>query len=548
VSGPDELDLGGPALVERPAPTDARISALDLARAGLVVSGAYLASRVLGYVRVAVIGTTFGASSDLDAFFTAFRIPDLIFQLVAAGAVASAVVPIVAGLLAGGQQDRAWRVVSSVANLMLIGLAVLAGLAFIGAPLIVPLIASGFSGAQLERTIDLTRLMLLGPVFLALGAVATSALNSQQRFAAAAVAPVAYNLVIIAAAVFLAAPLGVEGLALGVVGGGLASLLIQLPSLFRGGFRYHPSIDGSDQETRRALGLMVPRAVALGAGQITFVVATSLATGLATGSVTAFTFAFTVFTIPIGVIGIPLGVVVLPSLSRDLAVGDVRRYADLVGQALRLVLFAMLPIVVLGVVLSREAVTVLFDHGAFSDRDVTLVQGALVVLLWALPGEASTSILARAFFADRDTRTPAAAAVLAVVINVVVAVIAVAGLGLGLPGIALGIACGSSIEPLVLLVIFRRRSTAFRLPWVGSVIGPVVIGTAAAGIAAWLVAVALHGLLGGLAESLAGAIDIVVAGGAGLLVYAGLTAALRVPELGLIVGLMTDSLAGLRRR
>jgi len=148
-----------------------------LARAGIIVSGAFLVSRVLGYVRLVVIGNTFGATADLDAFFAAFRIPDLIFQLVAAGALSSALVPIVTALLTSGEPARAWRVVSTVINLMLIALAVLATGFFVFAPVIVPIITPGFAGEQLETTIELTRIMLLSPILLALGAVATSVLN-----------------------------------------------------------------------------------------------------------------------------------------------------------------------------------------------------------------------------------------------------------------------------------------------------------------------------------------------------------------------------------
>ena len=168
-----------------------------LARAGIIVSGAFLVSRVLGYVRLVVIGNTFGASADLDAFFAAFRIPDLIFQLVAAGALSSALVPVVSGLFITNERQRAWRVVSTVTNLMLIGLAILAAAFFVFAPAIVPIITPGFEGEQLDMTIQLTRIMLLSPIFLAMGAVATSVLNAGGRFSAAAIAPIVYNLAII---------------------------------------------------------------------------------------------------------------------------------------------------------------------------------------------------------------------------------------------------------------------------------------------------------------------------------------------------------------
>ena len=228
-------------------------AASGLARAGLVVSGAFLVSRVLGWVRLVVIADTFGASADLDAFFAAFRIPDLIFQLVAAGAVASALIPVLAGLLATGEPGRAWRVASTVTNLMLIALAVLAAVVFIAAPAIMPLITPGFEGAALNRTVELTRIMLLSPVLLALGSVATSILNAQDRFAAAAMAPVMYNLAIIGSAVLLAPSMGVDGLAVGVVAGSALHVLIQLRSLHDGGFRWTPAVDVRDPADRKSV-------------------------------------------------------------------------------------------------------------------------------------------------------------------------------------------------------------------------------------------------------------------------------------------------------
>ncbi len=191
----------------------------------------------------------------LDAFFAAFRIPDLIFQLVAAGALSSALVPIVSALFTTNEAARAWRVVSTVINLMLIGLALFGIGFFVLAPVIVPVITPGFEGAQLEKTIELTRIMLLSPIFLALGAVATSVLNAGGRFTAAAMAPIVYNLVIIAAAVFLAPTLGIDALAFGVVAGSFGHLLVQLRPLSRLGFRYAPRIDGADPQARKALAL-----------------------------------------------------------------------------------------------------------------------------------------------------------------------------------------------------------------------------------------------------------------------------------------------------
>ena len=519
---------------------------MALARAGLIVSGAYLVSRVLGYVRVVVIGSTLGAGPELDAFFAAFRIPDLIFQLVAAGTVAAALVPMVAGELVTGRTSRAWHIVSTIASLMTVGLVILVSVAWLAAPVLVPLIAPGFAGGQLQQTIELTRLMLLAPMFLALGGVATSALNAHNRFAASALAPIVYNLAIIGAALILTHSLGVTGLAIGVVVGSLGHLLVQLPPLARAGFRFTPNLDAGDPEVRQALRLMGPRTVALGAGQITFVVATAFASGLAAGSVTAFTFAFTVFSIPLSVIGVPLGIVALPTLSRDLARGAVDEFVALMSRAIRLILFLILPLVALGIALRGPATTVLFNHGKFTGESVQLVAATLLVLLLALPGEGLLTILVRAFYANRDTRTPALAAILGVVLNVVVGAFALYVLGWGLAGIAAGIAVGSSVEAIVLALVLRREIPAFDPRQIVTPAAPVVVASLAAGFAAAGVVVILDPGLAGAPTQVRALVELVVGGGIGGLVYLALARLLRLPELGLIMRLMSDTLSRLR--
>ena len=255
----------------------------SIATAGLIVTAAFAASRVLGYFRYVVIAAAVPDPAQLDAFFAAFRIPDFLFQLVAAGALSSALIPIVAGLLAANEGARAWRVVSTVTTLMLSALFILAVVVLVAAPVLVPIITPGFDDAEMALTVELTRIMVLAPLFLAGGAVATSVLNARGRFAASAVAPLVYNLAIILGAILLVPPLGVAGLAVGVVIGAMAHLLVQVPNVRRIGARIVPHVDLGEPQARRALLLMVPRALGLGATQVVFLVMTSLASTLGLG-------------------------------------------------------------------------------------------------------------------------------------------------------------------------------------------------------------------------------------------------------------------------
>jgi putative peptidoglycan lipid II flippase len=516
-----------------------------LATAGLVVSGAFLISRILGWVRVAIISYQFGAGPELDAFFAAFRLPDLIFQLVAAGALSSALIPIVAGLFTTDEHQRAWRVVSTVTNLMLLALVVLAAIVAVAAPVIVRAITPGFDEAQVARTAELTRIMLLGPIFLALGSVATSLLNAQGRFAAAAVAPIVYNLAIIGAALLLAPSLGVTGLAIGVVVGSIGHLLVQLPAVLRLGFRYTRLIDLADPHARKALALMAPRAIGLGATQITFIVVTSIASTLGTGAITAFNVAFTLLQIPIGVIGVPLGVVVFPALSREAALGRTEEFAALLSRAVRLLLFVMLPITGIGIVLRREVTELLFGYGRFDAAAIDLTAATLFTFMFGLAAHALIAVLARAFYARQDTRTPVAAGIIAVLVNTTLSIALVGRFGL--PGIGLAIAIGAWLEMAILLALLRLRIPELSLR-------PVVLVTIRSLLAAFVAAAVAFALRGGLAL-IGGAepgkvellVRLAVVGAVGLGIYGVLAALLRIPELLSIVGVMADLLRRPRR-
>jgi putative peptidoglycan lipid II flippase len=505
-----------------------------LARAGLIVSAGFLVSRLLGWIRLVVIGYVF-EPQELDTFFAAFRIPDLVFQLVAAGALGSALIPILAGLMETGRYDRAWQVASTVANTMLVALLTLAALLFVFAPVVVPAITPGFDAAQAAQTVELTRLMLLAPIFLALGAIATSVLNAAGRFAAAALAPAVYNIVIIASALLLAPSMGVDGLAAGVALGAVGLFLVQLPGLARLGARYAARIDRSDPEARTAFRLLAPRAIGLGASQITFIVVTSLASLLGAGAITAYNIAFTLLQVPMGLIGVPLGVVLFPSLSRDAAVGRDAEYVSLLTRALRLLLFVMIPAAALMAILREEIVGVLFP--AFDPPLRELTANTLLFFLAGLPAHALIAVLARAFYARQDTRTPVMAAVLAVLLNTSTAALLVGPLGLA--GIALAIAFAAWVEAIVLLVL-KARSVRLAVGAVARVGVTAALATAASVGVGLVVSAALAGVLGGSPRlvALAGeAIVVAVAFGA---TYLAASVALRIPELASIVAIMSD--------
>ena len=306
------------------------------------------------------------------------------------------------------------------------------------------------------------------------------------------------------------------------------------------GFRYDAHIEAGDPQARKALTLMAPRAIGLGASQITFIVTTSLATTLAVGSVSAFNFAFALLQIPLGIIGVPLGVVLLPTLSRDAAVGNEASYATLLTRALRLLIYVMVPIGVLTAVVRKPVVEVLFGTGQISQDDLGLIAVTLTAFLVGLPAHALIAVLARAFYARQDTVTPVLAAIAAVIINCTLAVVLVGPMGL--PGVALAIAIAAWIEAIALIIILARRLHHFELGGLVRVGLEATTGSVVAGAVAVGVLFGIENVLGQEVGRLVALLEVVIVSAAFGLVFAGISLALRIPELPSIVGVMADVL------
>jgi putative peptidoglycan lipid II flippase len=509
-----------------------------LVTAGLIVTVASLASRVLGFVRYIAIVRAVPDPASLDAFNTAFRIPDFLFQLVAAGALASALVPVIAGLFATGETARAWRVVSSITTLILGALFVLVVLAELAAPQLVAFIAPGFSGTNLQMTTDLTKVMLLSPLFMAGGAIASAVLNARGRFAAASVAPLVYNVGIIGGALFAVPALGVTGLAVGVVVGAAGHLLVQVPGMLSIGARVRPSLAFGDASTRKALILMGPRTIGLGATQIVFLVMTALATTLPVGSITAFNLAFALLQIPIGVIGVPLGTVLLPSLSREAATGDTAAFHRLLVRGLSLLAYAMLAISAIGIPVAGDVVREAYGLGHLDATIMGWVSVSLAVFMLGLTAHSLIAVLARAFYALQDTATPLIAGIIAVGVNIAAGVALVGPFGL--TGLAVAIAVGAWLETVILVVLLGRRLPGLGLGEVWILMAKSTVAAVPAAIAAWGVTVVLVSLWGTNAGFIVTLVRLCLATAAGGLVMLGASLALRIEEPRRILVIVLD--------
>jgi putative peptidoglycan lipid II flippase len=506
----------------------ARLRGPAIAFAGLIVVAGVVLSRVLGYVRLGVLNAEYGGDSHAYAAFNyAFRIPDTIFQLVAAGAVASALVPVASELIARGEDERARRLVGTITNLMIFALLPLVIVTWILAPLLVAtIVAPGADAGQQQLTTELTRWLLLSPVLLGVGAVITAGLNALGIFTPPAMAPNVYNLAIIVAAIVLTPFMGVYALVLGVIAGAAGHVATQLPSFAKHSL-YRPVMDLHEPAVRQTLKLIAPRAFGLGVTQIVFFFYAALISGNST-DINIWTTAFVTLQIPVGLIGVPLGIVLLPPLSQAFARGATDRFSRLVDQSLRLLLFVVVPITGLMFVLAGPGLTLLWGHGGYTPENVAYTTSVFVIFLFGLVAHVLIALLAPIFYAGKDTRTPVTAAVLAVAVDVVGA--AVLFPFFHLQGLALAIGLGAWAEVAMLLYLIERR-VGFDLAPIGRGVAAFLPGAALASASALVVDKLLAGLTRNSASIPALCLELGLAGAAGLGAYAGWGRLLHLPEL-----------------
>ncbi len=432
---------------------------MSVARASVVMIAALIASRILGWLRLSVIGATFGATPQLDAFWAAFKVPNALFELLVAGALSSAFIPVFAGYLAKEREKEAWHVASSVMNVLILSLVALSGVMFVLAPWLVPtLVAPGFEKdpAQLALTIELTRIMLLSPIFMGLSALVTGMLQSYRQFLAGATAPLVYNGVQILFALFAAPFVGIHALAYGVVVGAAMMFLVQLPELTFRRTKYELTLDLGHAGVREVFLLAGPRTLSLGAVQVVFFVDTFLASSMPTGSLTALNYAFQLMLLPLGVFSIAISAAVFPSLSHYASLGQAAKMRDALQQAIRWILFLTLPTAIVMVVLRRPIVNLLFQYGAFDAEARELTQATVLFYALGLAGHALVQILARAYYASRDTTTPVALTLISIGVNVVLSVSLAPTLGIN--GLALANSIATLAEAAMLMVMLAPRA------------------------------------------------------------------------------------------
>jgi len=432
-------------------------------KAAGVVGAATFISRFFGYIRDMVIAFFFGAGMATDAFFVAFRIPNMLRRLVGEGSLTVSFVPIFTDHLQNKSARAAWEFANIVFCLLTAVLAIIVVLGVVFSPLIVKLIAPGFTGSQyqFELTVFLNRLMFPYIFFVSLVALAMGILNVFRHFAAPAVSPIVLNICIIAAAYFLrdffAEP--IVALAIGVFIGGILQLAMQFPFLVKFGFRPRLDFRFNHPGVRRLVWLMLPATLGAAVYQINVFVGTLLASFLSKGSVSYLYYADRIVEMPLGIFGIALGTAILPTLSQQAAAGDLQGMQKSLSFSLGTLLFLTIPAMVALLVLREPIIQVLFGRGAFSATAVQQTADALFCYSLGLWAFASVRIISAGFFALSDTKTPMIAAIVALFVNIV------ASIALMFPlrhsGLALATTISSTANVAILAVILWRKLGAF---------------------------------------------------------------------------------------
>ena len=508
-----------------------------LARSAGVFGLATITSRILGLVREVVMAYYFGAGDANDAFRIASRIPNLVRDLFAEGAMSAAFVPTYTRTLTLEGRERSWQLANSVINALLLVTGVIVVLAIVFAEPLVSLYAANFSSVpgKLELTIYLARIVAPFLTLVAVAAVLMGMLNSLGHFFVPALSPAMFNVAGIVMAVTLipfAPQLGVQPItiaALATIVGGFAQIAIQVPPLRKEGYRYRPTLDFRDEGLRRVLLLMGPGTIGMAATQINVFVNSWLATGQGTGAVSWLEFAFRLMYLPIGLFGVSIGAAATPAISRMVAEKNLERIRSTLANGLGLMFFLNVPATVGLMVLAQPIIAVIFQRGRFTPEDTLATAAALQLYAIGLIGYSVVRIISPTFYALGRSRVPVMVSAGSVIVNVIFSVTLVKLMGYR--GLALGTSITALVNASVQLFLLRREIHGLNGSQIAASFARVVIASAVMGAVTWATYNAMLSLVPGgslTTQAMRLAVTIVVA----LIALVGMAQLLRIQEYG----------------
>jgi len=507
---------------------------------------AYILSSIFNLAKGIVILRAFGTGMENEAFWAANRVSEILFNLVAGGALASAFIPMFSSLLVKNQKDQGWNLASSIINLVFIVISFLAALVAIFAPQVVRyILAPGFADdpIKFDLTVRLLRIILPSAVIFSISGIIMGILNSQQSFLFPALAPSMYSLGMIFGVLVLSPFMGIFGLAWGVLIGSSLHLLIQLPKLFKLGIQYKPILGLNNPSVHQVGLLMLPRLAGVAVVQLNFLVNTNLASRYIEGSVTGLTYGFTLMLMPLMLIGQAIATASLPTFSEQVALGKLDEMRGTFSAVLRAVFLLSIPASIGMILLRYPLVRVLYENDTtFTAQSTELVTWALLWYTIGLVGHSLVEISSRAFYAMKDTRTPVLVGVGAMTMNIILSIL----LGplflkfgfLAIGGLALANSIATAIESLILLVLLKKRLRGLDGNAILSQLGKVIIASILMGLVIWGLVQFSH---------LSNMALLIIAFILGAGIYAGMLLILKVEEASTLFTLIITKLTRINR-
>lgn len=385
-------------------------------KATLIMVVSVLISRVLGLLRDRFLAGYFGASIDLDIYFTAFRIPDLVYSIIFAGGITVSFLPIFSEYFKKNKEE-AWKIVNYILNLFFVLYALFLLIFIIFTPQLISYLAPGFDSFAQQTTVDLTRLVFISVLFFGISSVMAAILNYFNNFLAFSIAPILYNLGIIFGIIFLSPYFGIFGAGIGVVLGSILYLLVQIPGAINNGFRYKPIISLNHKAIKEFFNMIGPRIVSSSSVQFGMAVVTLIASGIGTGAIAVFNLSNNLRYLPIGIIGIPFATAIFPALSKLWVEENKQEFFKKFRSVFESILYFSFPIGVLIFILREQIVRIIFETGSFGEEAIAITSAALGIYLLSTVAQCLGPILLRGFFSLKDSKTPTIIALFFVAFN-----------------------------------------------------------------------------------------------------------------------------------
>ncbi len=439
--------------------------------AALLLGFSSALSRILGVVRDHLFAGTFGGIGQkaeniiyhLDSYYAAFRIPDFIFNVLIVGSIASAFVPIFSKYIHHQkQEDEAWKFANTCITVLSVSIAVLCAIAAFFAPILVSWMTPGFEGEKLQVTINLTRIMLVSPLFFGLSSIFQSIENAYKSFYLFALAPIVYNLSIIIATLVGSQTYGVYAPAVGVAIGSFLHAATQLPAVMQQKLKFEFLWGTKREDFRKFIRLAIPRIIGLGVTQINFIIDTLLGSTLIAGSITLLNYANNLQSLPMGIIGVSVSIVAFGVLAEHAATENHKEFHETIKKNTETILFLLIPAVAGMMLMRTEIVSVILQGGKFTDTDVMLTSEMINIFSWGLIAQSLIPLFARIFFAQEDTRTPVFLSIASVILNIALSLVFMKILKYDIRGLALSNVIAGIFQCVALVLATKNR---LKIPW-----------------------------------------------------------------------------------